>query len=234
MSIRSVPAALATLLEHPGLWRGEESVRTAAAVPSGFPALDVWLPGGGWPEGALTEIFSLAAGIGELSLLMPLCARLTQAGRRVVFVSPPHVPYAPSLAAAGLDLAKLLLIEVAPGKDRLWALEQALQSRQCGAALGWLPRVDANSLRRLQLACEQGAGRGFLFLPAEAARNASTAALRLRLTASTEGELDVHVLKRRGGTVPRPIRIARVRHSGAGHRAALPVVPRSPVEQRSA
>jgi len=210
-----MPTALAALLEHPHLWRGEESVRTAAAAPSGFPALDAWLPGGGWPEGALTEIFAAATGIGELSLLMPLCARLTQAGRWVVFVSPPHVPYAPGLVATGLDPAKLLLVEARPGKDRLWALEQALKSRQCGAVLGWLPGAEPNSLRRLQLACEQGAGSGFLFLPAEAARHASTAALRLRLAASADGELDVHVLKRRGGMVPRPIRIARIRHRSA-------------------
>jgi cell division inhibitor SulA/protein ImuA len=211
MSARPAPTTLAALLEHPGLWRGEESARTAAAAPSGFPALDAWLPGGGWPEGALTELFVAAAGVGELSLLMPLCARLTRAGRRVVFVSPPHIPYAPGLAAAGLDLSRLLLVEAAAGKDRLWALEQALKSQQCGAALAWLPRVEASSLRRLQLACEQGTGSGFLFLPEEASRNASTAALRLRLAAGADGGLDVHVLKRRGGTVPRPIRIARVR-----------------------
>lgn len=209
MSVHPVPTALAALLEHPRLWRGEECARTAAAVPSGFPVLDAWLPGGGWPEGALTELFVATTGIGELSFLMPLCARLTQARRWVVFVSPPHIPYAPGLAAAGLDLSRLLLVQAEPGKDRLWALEQALKSRQCGATLAWLPRVDPSSLRRLQLACEQGAGSGFLFLPEEALRNASTAALRLRLATSAEGELDIHVLKRRGGTVPRPIRITR-------------------------
>lgn len=206
-----MPAALAALLEHPSVWRGEESARTAVAAPSGFPALDAWLPGGGWPAGALTEIFAATTGIGELSLLMPLCARLTQAGRWVIFVAPPHLPYAPGLAQAGLELSRLLLIEAPAGKDRLWALEQALKSRQCGAALAWLPRVQPNSLRRLQLACEAGAGSGFLFMPEEVSRNASTAALRLRLAANAEGELDIEVLKRRGGMVPRPIRIARVR-----------------------
>lgn len=215
MSARPAPATLATLLEHPGIWRGEACAPAAAAAPSGFAALDAWLPGGGWPEGALTEIFAATAGIGELSLLMPACARLTRAGRWVVLVSPPHVPYAPGLAAAGLDLARLLLVRAAPGKDSLWALEQALKSRQCGAAIAWLPRIEPGSLRRLQLASEQGASSGFLFLPETAAHNASTAALRLRLAAGAEGELDVQVLKRRGGAVSRPIRIARVRHRSA-------------------
>jgi hypothetical protein len=215
MSARPLPAPLATLLEHPGIWRGEECARTAAAVSSGFPALDACLPGNGWPEGALTELYAPVAGVGELSLLMPLCAQLTHAGRWIVFVSPPHVPYAPGLAAAGLDLRRLLLIESDAGKDTLWTLEQTLRSSRCGAVLAWMQKIDPASLRRLQLACEQGRSSGFLFLPEAAARNASTAALRLRLTADAEGELDVHVLKRRGGMLTRPIRIARVRHPGA-------------------
>src|SRR5262245_44548087 len=127
--------SLATLLEHPALWRGEECARLAAAAPSGFPALDRCLPGGGWPQGALTELITLTAGIGELSLLMPACARLTQAGRSLVFVAPPYIPYAPALAAAGLDLARLLLLKARSRKDGLWALEQALNSSSCGAAL---------------------------------------------------------------------------------------------------
>lgn len=222
MSAQPQPATLSALLEHPSLWRGDACARTAPARPSGFPALDAWLPGGGWPEGALTELFAAATGIGELSLLMPLCARLTQAGRWIVFVSPPHMPYAPGLAAAGVDLARLLLIEASSGKDRLWALEQSLKSRQCGAVLAWLPRVEPGSLRRLQLACEQGSTSGFLFMPEEASRNASTAALRLRLAAAPEGELDIRILKRRGGIVPRPIRIDRVRCRSAARSAGHP------------
>lgn len=215
MSARPLPTSLATLLEHPGIWRGEECARTAAAVPSGFAALDACLPGNGWPEGALTELFTPVAGVGELSLLMPLCAHLTQAGRWIIFVSPPYVPYAPGLAAAGLDLRRLLLVESNAGKDTLWTLEQTLRSSRCGAVLAWMPKVDPASLRRLQLACEEGRSSGFLFLPEAAAHNASTAALRLRLTTSPEGELDVHVLKRRGGMLPRPIRLVRVRHRNA-------------------
>src|SRR5690606_9688541 len=109
------------------------------------------------------------AGSGELSLLMPACARLTQAGRWVIFIAPPHIPYAPALADAGLDLARLLLVRTGSSQERLWALEQALKSRHCGAALAWLERIDDRSRRRLQLACEQGGTSGFLYLPERAA-----------------------------------------------------------------
>jgi hypothetical protein len=200
-------ASLDTLLEHPALWRGAECARNVPTVPTGFTALDRCLPGGGWPQGALSELIPAMAGIGEFSLLLPACARLTHAGRWVIFIAPPHIPYAPALANAGLDLSRLLLVRAEARKDALWALEQALKWPHCGAALAWFDRIDAASLRRLQLGCERGGSCGFLFVPQAAARNASPAALRLGLAPCADGQLAVHVLKRRGGPLTDPIRI---------------------------
>lgn len=208
-------ASLHALLQHPGLWRGEECARNVPALPSGFEALDRCLPGGGWPQGALSELIAPLAGIGELALLMPACARLTRAGRWVIFVAPPHIPYAPALAAAGLDLARLLLIRAESDKEKLWALEQVLKSAHCGAALAWPDRIDDRSLRRLQLACEQGGSSGFLCMQARAAAASSTAALRLALAPGEDGQLEIRILKRRGGTLDRVLRID-VRAGAAG------------------
>jgi hypothetical protein len=195
--------SLTALLEHPALWRGEECARIAAAVPSGFAALDRCLPGGGWPQGALTELVVQTEGIGELALLMPACARLTHTGRSLLFVAPPYIPYAPALAAAGLDLPRLLLIKAESRKDKLWALEQALKSPRCGAALGWIENIDDRSLRRLQLACERSGACGFLFLARSEAR--SSAALRLELSINADGCLAVRILKRRGSMLAAPV-----------------------------
>jgi cell division inhibitor SulA/protein ImuA len=207
-----MPASATHLLEHPALWRGDECARIGAAVPSGFAELDRCLPGGGWPQGALTELIWRTPGIGELSLLMPACAQLTQAGRSVIFVAPPYIPYAPALANAQIDLARMLLIDSKARKDKLWALEQALRSTSCGAALSWLEAVDERSLRRLQLACEASGACGFLFLPTSAAANPSTAALRIELTTCESGELAVHILKRRGGMLASAVLLAPRRH----------------------
>jgi len=200
-----MPASSVHLPAHPALWRGEEHAQVADGLPSGFPALDACLPGRGWPRGALTELIVPAQGVGELTLLMPACARLTQADHCVLFLDPPHIPYAPALAAAGLELGRLLLVRTDNRKDSLWALEQALRSERCGAVLAWPGSIDDRSLRRLQLACEQGAGCGFLF--ASAAPQVSVAALRLGLTANDDGRLAVRILKRRGSLVPHPVLI---------------------------
>jgi len=199
----SRPAA--ALPVHPALWRGEQCAPAVQAVPSGFAPLDDLLPGRGWPQGALTEIASPLAGIGELRLLMPACARLTRAGRWVVFVAPPWIPYAPALAGAGLDPARLLLVRTDDRQARLWALEQALRSPGCGGALAWPDAPDERSLRRLQLACEQGGTTAWLFVPEASLRNPSPAALRLRLAAADDGRLEVRIHKRRGGVVTTPL-----------------------------
>jgi hypothetical protein len=97
----------------------------------------------------------------------------------------------------------LLLIKAQPRKDSLWALEQALNSPSCGAALAWNENIDDRSLRRLQLACERSGACGFLCMTHN--KGASTAALRLELSATGDGRLAVRVLKRRGGMLAAPV-----------------------------
>ena len=63
------------------IWRGNGGARSArVALPTGFAALDRYLPGGGWPLGPLIEVFVERYGVGELSLLMPALAALTTGG----------------------------------------------------------------------------------------------------------------------------------------------------------
>jgi hypothetical protein len=59
-------------------------------------------------------------------------------------------------------------------------------------------------MRRLQLGAETGNAWGVLFRSASAAQERSTASLRLRLEATQNG-LAVHILKRRGGQVSKPV-----------------------------
>ena len=94
--------ALAALLQHPLLWRGDRLAQVDDTVASGFARLDRELPGGGWPKAALTELLADAEGMGELQLLVPVLKRLVQAGEWVALVAPPHIPYAPAFAGRGI------------------------------------------------------------------------------------------------------------------------------------
>jgi hypothetical protein len=189
--------ALDAVLKHPGIWRrSAAALHQVRAVPTGLAELDAQLPGGGWPCGALSEILFAYDGLGELSLLMPALAELTQKEQRVVFVTPPYIPYAPALAASGLDLRYVVQID-ANSDDGAWSAEQCLRSGSCGAVLSWMQHADYTQLRRLQLAAESGDALAFLFRPARAAAKASPAALRLQLHADVEN-VDVEIIKCRG------------------------------------
>jgi protein ImuA len=203
-TIISMAPALDLIMQNPAVWRGRDCARvTLPSVPTGFAELDAWLPGGGWPAGAITEIHVDRTGIGELQLIMPAAARLTRSGRWLALIAPPYVPYAPALMGHGVKLSRLMLVRTTSAEDSLWACEQALRSQTCGAALAWLDRIHERALRRLQLAAESGNSSLLLFRPARAAPS-SPAALRLHISKS-EGCTLVRILKRRGGEVPMPI-----------------------------
>ncbi|MBM3357963.1 MAG: translesion DNA synthesis-associated protein ImuA [Betaproteobacteria bacterium] len=197
-------SALDLVLQNPALWRGNECARVAVpGVPTGFAELDAVLPGGGWPAGALTEIYAERPGMGELRLTMPAAAHLTRAERWVALVTPPHVPYAPALAAQGVKLARLLLVQAKTTDEGLWACEQALRTRGCGAVLAWLGHVHERGLKRLQLAAESGGAAALLFRSARVIPP-SPAALRLHLGRSGN-RTAVRILKRRSGSLPEPV-----------------------------
>lgn len=186
-------AALQELLQHPALWRASSTRRAAPRPGTGHPALDARLPAGGWPASGLLELLPARTGIGELQLLLPTLRRATMQ----CWVNPPHEPYAPALAAGGLDLSGLWLVD-ATGEESLWALEQSLRAGCFDLVLGWSATRETGRLRRLQLAAEDGGCPCFLFRPAAATEQPSPAVLRLYLDRSPGG-LYLRLLKCRGG-----------------------------------
>jgi len=214
MSASDVPAGdsleLARLLEHPAIWRGRSAARRAEALATGYAALDASLPGGGWPRTGLIEILVARFGVGELYLLLPLLAALTgrPAARWCVWIAPPLDPYAPALAAHGVNLERVLVVRVPSGDspagravaaESLWAFEQTLGSGASDVALAWAVRDPrTREIRRLQLAAERGKALGVLFRPQRAARQSSSAVLRIAVESRPTG-VRLTLLKSRGG-----------------------------------
>jgi cell division inhibitor SulA len=229
---RASPASLASpfgeVLARPDVWRGDRLACAALPpVSSGFPQLDAELPGGGWPRGALTEILTDRAGIGECSLLMPAFARMRADGKWSLLVAPPYPPHGPAWGGGGIDPARLAIVSPTRPRDALWAAEQALSSGALGIVLCWTPRTDPGQIRRLQVAAAGSGTLTFLFRPEHARAESSAAALRLMLSAGARGTLGVDLLKRRGPPcgrtlyleVPRPLK-RREEHEPAVARAA--------------
>jgi hypothetical protein len=212
--------ALAEILERHPVWRGGGLAQALEALPTGFADLDAELPGTGWPREGLTELLSDETGIGELQLVLPALAALTRAGRRCVWVAPPYVPYAPALAASGVDLANLLMVKASSRRDALWACEQALRSGSCHALAAWLAKPRYAELQRLAVAAESSHAAAFLFRPLAVASESSPACLRLALEPAGT-DLDVRIVKRRGAPAASTLRLPLKRPFHVVGRAAL-------------
>ena len=98
-------SSLDKLLENSRIWRARSQPRAEQGLSSGYKQFDHYLPGGGWPRAALTEIPVEQYGIGELRLLMPALASLcvdasgtesVESGW-IAWVAPPFQPYPPAL-----------------------------------------------------------------------------------------------------------------------------------------
>jgi len=197
-----------SLNSHPLLWRGKQVSHQLHTLGTGHAKLDKALPGNGWPLGAVTELVNDTAGCGELSLLLPVLARLSQENHWITMIDPPWVPYPPALYGRGLALEKLLLIHTRSRSESLWACEQVVRGIPGGALLAWPDTLSFSELRRLQLAAKSTQKTVFLFRRANTANTSSPAVLRLQLTAD-DGDLYIRVLKCRGQRPASDIRIRR-------------------------
>lgn len=201
-------SALDLVLRNPAVWRGDQYAKVAVeSVPTGFAELDAQLPGGGWPRAALTELLTNQRGIGELRLLLPALARLSQDDKWLVLVSPPHRPFAPGFESLGVNLARLVVVETRSNSESLWAAERCLRSGSCAAVLAWPGFGPQTPLRRLQLAAEEGKSVGMVFGSTRNAAQPSPAPLRVQLAAN-RGLLELQILKRRGGGWAPPLSLS--------------------------
>ena len=178
-------------------------ISEGATRSTGSSALDQAL-GGGWPLGAITELTYAVEGIGELRLLLPALVSATMAQLWAAWVAAPHTPYAPALQRAGVQMARVLVVEAQTSEDRCWALERCLQSSECGVTLFWTRVGGTSAWRRLQRAAEWGGGIG-IWLHQGGHDPDCVAALRLRVDRTREGGTAVYVAKRRHGWPVGPI-----------------------------
>jgi len=206
---------------HADVWRAHAlALAPQRTVATGEALLDLHLPGGGWPVGALTELLQAPGVHNEWRLLAPALARCGTGP--VVLVAPPHLPFVPALAAQGLAARRLLWFKLPPvgapaGKGGgtqsasatpLWATEQALRCAPVDAVLAWLPQARTEQLRRLHLAAAEHHKLLFVMRSDQARQDASPAVLRLQLSSDADGGLCLELLKRRGPPLEHSLHLA--------------------------
>jgi protein ImuA len=199
------------LLQNSVLFRLQDGAQATSLTPSasasmhssGFAEIDAVLAGG-WPCPGFVELLTDAVGAGELMMWLPVQRQLrmpvlwvhTQAGG----VLSQAVPYAPSLAAHGIDLSQLALVRTNSDEQTLWAVEQALLSRSMGLVLAMLHRSSTSftALQRLAHALQGSNTLCVLIRPTVAAQQASPARIRFVAKPERIGALSLSFIKRKG------------------------------------
>lgn len=201
---------LDTLLSHPAIWRASHFLtaqecqqQAVHGTSTGYARLDRELPDGGWPQSGVLELLLAHAGLGEMSLMIPALAHLSQQNRVVAWVSPPWMPYAPALAQRGVKLDQVLLVRPTHLRDCLWAMEQCLSSGACAAVLGWPQALQPQQIKRLHMAAQYGKCLGVLMRHRRHGQNASPAPLRIEIGTQTllpnaQMQCELRIIKRRG------------------------------------
>ena len=143
--------------------------------------VDEFLARRGAKHGLLVEWLSDQHGSGASTLAFLTAREEQQQGRSVVVIDQQSEFYPPAAAALGLNVANLIVVRPRSWGDALWAWEQSLRSTGT-TVIGHLERAPMQTLRRLKLAVEKGAGLALLLRPLTLQSEPSWADLRLLVT----------------------------------------------------
>lgn len=178
---------------------GHDELRRAPGFPTGWQRLDEFLVSGGFPCGEISLLES-PEGLGATTLWLDTARSIQQKGQRVAWVQSPISPILnPSSAAQrGLDLRKLLLVEIPDRPDgikkRLWILQELLATRLfalVGCDLGDVPLPLREGRSLLAQARRSGAAVVLIARSANHARYANAVAA-LRTIASVTLEFQTN------------------------------------------
>ena len=195
------------------VWRASEHARLPVSTArSQYSALDIWLPGGGWPQSTLIEILHEFAGCGELTLVAPALA--AQASHKpIVLLNPPGVPNALAWRKWQIPEKSLWWVRADKRQDSWWCAETILRSRSFAALLAWVDPIDDTALRRLHACAQDSPMLIFLFRPRTVANEFSPSPLRLLLTAHQPGLASVQILKAKGCRPAQPLTVTLADHN---------------------
>jgi hypothetical protein len=229
---------LSPALSQAGVRFAVPSTGPVPGLSFGVPELDALLPDGGLQRGSVGELCVVGEGALGTSLALAVCAQAQAAARArgghtpwCAFVDPSRTLYAPGVAAAGVELSRLLVVR--PELPALSRVALRLAESEAFAvvvidlagvvgarsplSLGTWPRV----VRRLAMAAE-GSGHCVLLLTREVARRPLPlpVAQRLEVSRPRAGKLTVRLAKDQRGRISPPCTISWSR--GSLFSSALP------------
>lgn len=170
-----------------------------SAFAFGITAIDDHLPGGGIASGALHEVAGSRSLSDDAAATIFLAGILARTDGVVVWALRWADLFAPSLALAGLDTARVIFVEAGADSHVLTAMEEALRHAGLAAVVGEVAKLSLTASRRLQLAAEGSGVPAFIFRRAmadDADSGGSAAVTRWRVRACPSAPLGIPSLAR--------------------------------------
>lgn len=194
MSLQQLRAKVARL-------EGFSPAGTARHCPTGWPAVDAALPGGGLLEGALHEIHSPDPADGAaMAFAARLMARFQgrAPGHAVLWASCRTDLFGPGLLSVGVAPAQVLIARCQTSDEVLYTCEEGIKSNSLSSLFAEIGELDFAVSRRLQLAAADTGGTLILLRPARFGGDPSAAVTRWR-AASCAGGWSLTLFRCRNG-----------------------------------
>lgn len=188
---------LEQLLSRSDIWRGDSGAFVPQiVVDTGHERVNSALLNGGWPARSLVEICQKGFQQQEWCLFSPV---LRAVKGYIVLLNPPITPFCQALIQAGIDLERVIVVQITNKADFLASFVELARTESCEVLLAWQQNqaLSYTELRKCLLASNEGNGLCILFRPESAQQQSSPATLRL-LTEITSIDVKITIFKQKG------------------------------------
>lgn len=188
--------ALESLFNHNQIWRGASYRPETQTIDTGHEDINKVLLHGGWPKSTLIEICQ--KGLQHQEWLLFLQTLKTASGY-VVLLNPPAIPFCQAFIQAGVDLERVLVVQISNKADFLASFSELARTHACDLLFAWQQhqQLSYTELRKCLLAANESAGLCVLFRPENAQQQSSPAVLRLH-SQITANHIQLSIFKQKG------------------------------------
>lgn len=144
--------------------QGFKPVAGNSAFDAGLGFIEHAFPNASFPLGAVHEFFCGGAERASASygFIAGILSSLMSTGGASLWISSSQLLFPPALKAFGIEPDKIIFVNVATEKERLWVMEEALKCEGLSSVVAEIQEVSFKESRRLQLAVEQSRVTGFI------------------------------------------------------------------------
>lgn len=187
---------LESLFNHNQIWRGASYRPEIQTLDTGYKEINQALLQGGWPKSTLIEICQKGLQQQEWLVFLPV---VKAALGYVILLNPPAIPFCQAFIQAGIDLERVLVVQVNNKSDFLASFKELARTQACDLLFAWQQhqQLSYTELRKCLLATNDSAGVCVLFRSEHAQQQSSPAVLRLQ-SQITANHIQLSIFKQKG------------------------------------